>query len=939
MTTQRFLVPVLLMSMAFAARPGEPATLPSNFSELLVAGGLANPTAMQFAPDGRLFVCEQRGRLRVIKDGVLLSTPFFTLTVASEGERGLLGVAFDPAFASNRYVYVYYTATSPTVHNRISRFTANGDVAVAGSEVVVFELDNLSSANNHNGGALAFGPDGKLYAVVGDNANSQNAQSMSNLLGKVLRINRDGTIPTDNPFYTSASGRNRAIWALGLRNPFTFAFNPAGTELFVNDVGENTWEEVNDGLAGSNYGWPATEGPTTDPRFQSPRYAYSHSGGGCAIAGGAFYAPLTGQFPADYFKDYFFADFCGGWIRRLDLSGNTVVTFATGIVLPVDLKVSADGSLYYLARGSGTTTGTVHRVAYGAARPGITVQPVSKTVAPGASVTFSVRASGTPPLRFQWQRNGANIAGATSQDYTIPSVVQSDNGARFRAVVTNDFGTVTSTEAVLTVSTNQAPAPTITQPAAGTLYSGGSVINYAGTATDTEDGTLPATAFTWRVDFHHDAHSHPFMPSTTGARSGSFTVPSTGETSANVWYRIFLTVRDSGGLTQTTYRDVLPRKVRLTLAASAGGVLLQLDGQPTATPFSFDAVVGILRTLEAPTPQAVGGTTYAFVSWSDGGSARHVISTPATNTMYTATYQATSIGAGTGLSGTYFDTETFGGAVITRTDAAVDFTWGLGSPAAELGADTFSARWTGQVEAPASGTYTFYTASDDGVRLWVDGVPLVDNWTLHSLTENSGTIVLTAGQRYAIRMEFFERAGAATARLLWSSASIPKAVVPSTRLYPAPSIRVNFQPASAIVPSGYLMDAGFVYGNRGNGQTYGWTLDNTSAARDRNSALSPDQRYDTMMYLQRPANPDAVWEIALPNGRYLVRVVSGDAAYFEGVFRTTVEGVLTVNGSPSSAARWVEGTSVVTVSDGRLTLRSGSGAVNNKLCFVKIWPQ
>jgi hypothetical protein len=102
----------------------------------------------------------------------------------------------------------------------------------------------------------------------------------------------------------------------------------------------------------------------------------------------------------------------------------------------------------------------------------------------------------------------------------------------------------------------------------------------------------------------------------------------------------------------------------------------------------------------------------------------------------------------------------------------------------ELGADTFSARWTGQVDAPVSGTYTFYTASDDGVRLWVNGVPLVDNWTLHSLTENSGTIVLTAGQRYAIRMEFFERAGAATARLLWSSASIPKAVVPSTRLYP-----------------------------------------------------------------------------------------------------------------------------------------------------------
>ena len=109
--------------------------------------------------------------------------------------------------------------------------------------------------------------------------------------------------------------------------------------------------------------------------------------------------------------------------------------------------------------------------------------------------------------------------------------------------------------------------------------------------------------------------------------------------------------------------------------------------------------------------------------------------------------------------------------------------------------------------------------------------------------------------------------------------------------------------------------------------------------RDRNSALSPDQRYDTMTHLQKPENPDAVWEIAVPNGAYVVRAVGGDAAYFDGVFRTTAEGVLTVNGSPSTSARWVEGTSAVTVADGRLTLRSGSGAVNNKLCFVEIWPQ
>ena len=640
------------------------ATLPTTFTETQVAGGLSSPTAMQFAPDGRLFICEQGGRLRVVKDGALLPTPFLTVSVSSAGERGLLGVAFDPAFATNHFVYIYYTVPTPA-HNRISRFTANGDVAVAGSETVIFELDNLSSATNHNGGALAFGPDGKLYAAVGENANSANAQSIANVLGKMLRLNKDGSIPTDNPFFTSAAGKNRAIWALGLRNPFTFAFDPAGTEMFINDVGQNTWEEIDDGLAGANYGWPETEGATTDPRFKSPRYTYDHTGGTCAITGGAFYSPLTPQFPGDYVRDYFFADYCGGWIRKLDTDGS-VTTFATGIAAPVDLKVSDDGRLYYLARGAGGATGVVYRIDYGATAPTITTQPSSRTVQAGAAVTFSVRASGPGPLQYQWRRDGVDIAGATAPDYTIAAVAQTDNSARFRALVTNSFGNALSNEAVLTVSSNQSPTGTITQPAAGTLYSGAMVINYAGTATDPEDGTLAASAFTWRVDFHHDTHAHPFIAATTGVRSGSFTIPTTGETSANVWYRIFLTVRDSAGVQHTSQRDILPRTSRITLATNPAGRQLKLDGQPVATPLSFDSVVGIVRRIEAPTPQTAGATTYEFVSWSDGRAASHDISTPATATTYTATFRvATGGGTGNGLSGTYFDNSTLTGPSVS----------------------------------------------------------------------------------------------------------------------------------------------------------------------------------------------------------------------------------------------------------------------------------
>jgi glucose/arabinose dehydrogenase len=929
-------VPMLVALTALLVQvPGRAATVPSGFTETLVANGLVSPTAMQFAPDGRLFVAEQGGRLRVIKNGALLSTPFVTLTVSSTGERGLLGIAFDPSFATNQFVYLYYTATSPTIHNRISRFTANGDLAVAGSETIILELDNLSSATNHNGGALAFGPDGKLYAAVGENANGANAQLFTNLHGKMLRINKDGSIPTDNPFYGTTSGNNRAIYSLGLRNPFTFAFNPARAEMFINDVGQNTWEEINDGLAGANYGWPDTEGVTSDPRFVSPRYAYNHSASGCAITGGAFYSPVNQQFPADYLNDYFFADYCAGWIRKLDPgNGNAVVTFATGISSPVDLKVGDDGALYYLARGSGG----VYRISYAASTPSITSHPTSRTVAPGASVTFSVRATGPAPLSYQWQRNGANIPGATAQDYTLTAAA-TDNAARFRAVVTNDAGSVISNEAVLTVTTNQPPTATITQPAAGALYSGAAVVSYAGTGSDPQDGALPASAFTWRVDFHHDAHSHPFVPSTSGTTSGSFTVPTTGHTETNVWYRIFLTVTDSGGLTHTTSRDVLPRKVNLTLATNPAGLQLRLDAQPIATPLTFESVVGIVRGIEAPATQVSGGTTYEFVSWSDGGAAAHNISTPAANTTYTATYRAVTGGTGNGLSATYYNNINFTGTTVTRVDPTVNFSWGSGAPASGIAADTFSARWTGQVQPQFTGTYTFHTQSDDGVRLWVNGQQLVNNWTNHATTENSGTIALTAGQRYDIRMEYFENTGGATARLLWSSASVPKAAIPSTRLYAAvasTTIRVNFQPASAPAFAGYLVDGGLTYASRGNGQTYGWNADNSAQTRDRNAASSADQRYDTLTHLQKDGNLDAVWEIAVPNGSYVVRAVAGDAGHFDSVFRTTVEGVLTVTGTPTTSTRWIEGTATVTVTDGRLTIRSGAGASNNKLCFVEI---
>jgi glucose/arabinose dehydrogenase len=341
----------------------------AGFTETLLDDGIASPTAMEFAPDGRLFVAQQTGQLRVIKNGVLLTKPFITLNVASDGERGLLGVAFDPDYATNRFVYVYYTRATPLpIKNRVSRFTAspnNPDVARPNTEVVILD-DIASDAGNHNGGAIHFGLDGKLFVAVGDGgAVSANSQSLGTLSGKLLRINTNGSVPPDNPFVGTPGARGE-IWALGLRNPYTFAVDPVSGRIHINDVGANTWEEINLGAAGANYGWPTCEGACADPDFTNPIYAYSHDVGQ-AITGGAFYR--MSQFPAQYYGSYFFSDYLGGFIKRRNRQGQ-VSDFWNPQNGPVDLKVGPDGSLYYLS----IFDGAVYKIQHtGAPAPSVSV--------------------------------------------------------------------------------------------------------------------------------------------------------------------------------------------------------------------------------------------------------------------------------------------------------------------------------------------------------------------------------------------------------------------------------------------------------------------------------------------------------------------------------------------------------------------------------------
>lgn len=335
---------------------GGSTDLPSGFTRSVYVSVLNyTGTAMAWSPDGRLFICEQGGSLRVVKNGSLLNTPFVTVTTSANGERGLLGVAFHPNFASNGYVYLYYTTTSGGTHNRVSRFTASGDVAASGSEVPIIELPALTSATNHNGGALHFGPDGKLYVAVGENATPSSAPLLTTVFGKMLRFNDDGTIPSDNPFVGSTSGINQSIWARGLRNPFTFAFDPGTGLMFINDVGQDTWEEVNPGQAGANYGWPSSEGSTSISGQTSPLFTYAHRSNstlvtGSAIAGAAFYRPSTVLFPSAWVGDYFFGDYVSGWVNRMDVgNGNAIYAFARIGSSMSDVQVGPDGALYVLA--------------------------------------------------------------------------------------------------------------------------------------------------------------------------------------------------------------------------------------------------------------------------------------------------------------------------------------------------------------------------------------------------------------------------------------------------------------------------------------------------------------------------------------------------------------------------------------------------------------
>ena len=397
------IVALILVGTVCAIGPvtASASTVPPGYTEQTI-GGLSAPTAMAFADDGTLFVTEQGGDLRVARGGVVLAQPFLHVSTDSSGERGLLGVALAPGFPTNNRVFIYYTVPGNPAHNRVSWFAANGDVAT-GDEHVIVELPNLGPTN-HNGGALHFGNDGQLYIGVGENATGANAQDLATPLGKLLRVTSDGAPSGGNPFADGPGGNDDRIWAYGLRNPFTFAVRPSDGHIFIDDVGQNTWEEIDDGIAGANYGWPQTEGPTTAAGVTGPLYAYTHDDGSCAIAGGTFFE--SNALGPSYTGRYLFSDLCGGYIKALNPADRSVIELASGINSPVDLRTGPDGALWYLAHGSGT----VGRITVDNNRARSFFLRNSPSTGP-ASSTFTFGAQGDVPLFCDWDGNGTDTVG------------------------------------------------------------------------------------------------------------------------------------------------------------------------------------------------------------------------------------------------------------------------------------------------------------------------------------------------------------------------------------------------------------------------------------------------------------------------------------------------------------------------------------------------
>lgn len=765
---------------AWAASP------PTGFQTLnLLDDELNNPTGLGIAPDGRIFILEQAGRIRIYKDGVLLAQDFDELPALASWDRGLLGIAFDPDFNSNHFVYFHYVGLD--TYHRIVRYDASSDVATA-APVEIYKIEQVQNPN-HAGGSIDFGPDGKLYLALGDSGNSDNAQNLASPFGKILRLNKDGTIPVDNPF-VGQSGTLGEIWALGLRNPFRFQFNKANGDLIEGDVGETKWEEVNKIVKGGNYGWPICEGSCNQAGKIDPLYSYFHDGGSSySITGGLIYN--GDSFPVQYKGRYFFGDYPNLFIKTLGFDGNgnmsDIADFDPQAGTVVDMKEAADGSIYYVT----IFPGSFKRIVYNNGNQYPIVKISADKTEGGAPLTVNFSSQGTmdpesQALSYKWE-----FGDGTNSIEPNPTK-QFSNLGRFEVRLTISDGVHEVRSAPIIIQVGTPPSLNISSPQNNALYKAGDTITYAAGGVDAQGNNLADSAFTTEVLFHHLTHTHPFIrPSIS--RTGSFEVPRLGETSADVWYEVIVSVKDNNGLITKKSVNIYPQKSKLSITTNPNNLQVSLGGIPLNTPSTIESVVGFQRELDAIT-QNVDDKRYEFESWSNGGAKKQTIIVPENDTSYVANFrQAQSFNA------EYFNNINLQGTpALVRKDPDINFEWGVGSPGNGIGNDNFSVRWT-KSDIFLAGNYKFTTITDDGVRLFIDNQLVIDKWQEQGSIPYSVSLDLSAGQ-HEIRMEYFDKSGGATAKLIEEFAPNP-GTTPTPNPTVAPTPVATATPNPTVVPT------------------------------------------------------------------------------------------------------------------------------------------
>jgi glucose/arabinose dehydrogenase/PKD repeat protein len=701
-----WLVMALTASAPALAADPEPK-LPQGFSDEQILGTdigmhVPSPTALSFLPDGRLLILSGQGMLFVWNESPAPSLQRLIdhrAKVCNNSERGFVGLAVDPNFAANGFIYIFYTrktsSTCPVSQsdlstlpiNRLSRFTVAGDMIDPASELVL--LDGIvNHGGNHNGGAVRFGPDGYLYVSLGDDSRPLLSDDDDNLRGKILRLNpatgegAPGNMHSANPQAIRCGnpanpriGQGRPcseIFAEGMRNPFRITFKPGTDQFYIHDVGQQTWEEISLGQAGADYGWNTYEGPcpksgqeqcgpkypASTPGKTPPFFWYGHRDidprpmfrGCAAITGGAFVP--AGIWPVSFEGTYLFADYvCGRiWTLTLDANGQPQPNiFADGLDVnsAVDLlfgpAASGGQALYYTVLNGG---GQVHRIRYtGNANRSPHALAVASPVTGGVPLTVNFDASGSSDpdgdaLTFLWNYgDGSPVAELTTPttSHTYTRLGQYEATLRVR----DSRGATSNTPVRIGIDAgNSAPQVTITAPGAAELFSVGEEITLRGNAVDPEDGVLEGDSLEWEVLLHHNDHTHPFLAPTPGA-SATITAPAPEDLDATKasYLEVRLTATDSRGVTGTITRTLQPHRVTVALATQPAGLKLTVNGTPLTSPVALTSWEGYALNLQAPDQTGSEGQRYVFTGWSDTiATSERTVITPGASASYTAVF-------------------------------------------------------------------------------------------------------------------------------------------------------------------------------------------------------------------------------------------------------------------------------------------------------------